>query len=129
MYSTLWKAIRFSTLFNIFQVHRKMELLTCWHSVKLIVPPTLAQGAQEDQTSPWVVIVGDPGCPGIAGHFLAWEEQSKMADTRGQFAPWLMIYFSAPSHMNGHPRFSLTEKQSSWPFIILYKGTLMGHFS
>ncbi len=23
-------------------------------------------GTQEDQTSPWLVIVGDPGCPGIA---------------------------------------------------------------
>ncbi len=44
--------------------------------VKLIVPPALALGAQEDQTSPWLVIAGDPGCPVIVRHFLARAEQS-----------------------------------------------------
>ncbi len=54
---------------------------------KLIVPPTLAPGAKADHTSPWLVIVGDPGCPGIACQFLAGAEQSS-----SPFAPWLMIF-------------------------------------
>ncbi len=66
------------------------------HWAKFIVKPALAQGAKENQTSPWLVIAGDPGCHGIAHHFLAGAEQSS-----GPFAPWLMFFFSVPSHLNG----------------------------
>ncbi len=41
---------------------------------KLIVPPTLAPGTQEDQTSLWLVIAGDPGYRWIARQFLAGAE-------------------------------------------------------
>ncbi len=77
---------------------------------KLYVPPTLALGTHEDQTSPLLVIAGHPGCPGIAHHFLAGSKQSS-----GQFAPWLKIFFSAPGHVNRTSHVSLTERQSSWP--------------
>ncbi len=67
---------------------------------KLIVPPALAPGTQADQTSPWLVIAGDPGCPGIARHFQAGAEQSC-----GLFAPSLMIFLVRPVTWTGHPRF------------------------
>ncbi len=41
---------------------------------KLIVHPALAPGAQEDQTSLWLVIVGDSGFLGIVCLFLAGAE-------------------------------------------------------
>ncbi len=79
----------------------------CWSQrVKLIVPPARAQGGQKDQTSPWLVIAGDPGCPGIAHHFLARTEQSKVADTSGQLAPLIDVLFLVrPVTWTGHPRF------------------------
>ncbi len=67
---------------------------------KLIVSPALAPGAQADQTSPWLVIAGDPGCPGIAQHFLAGAEQSS-----GPFALWLTIFLVRPVTWTGHLRF------------------------
>ncbi len=67
---------------------------------KLIVPPALAPGAQADHTSPWMVIAGDAGCPGIAHHFLAGAEQSS-----GPFAPWLTIFLVCLVTWTGHPRF------------------------
>ncbi len=56
---------------------------------------------------------GDPGCPGIAHHFVARAEQSS-----GPFAPWLMIFFSVPGHVNGTSQVSPTERQSSWPIEL-----------
>ncbi len=83
----------------------------------------IVQGAQEDQTSPWLVIEGDPGCPRIACYFLARAEQSTMADTSGQFAPWLMIFFGVPGHLNGTSKVSLTERLSSWPYEMYMEHT------
>ncbi len=60
-------------------------------------------------------LIGDsgcPGCPGIARHFLAGADQSS-----GTFAPWLMICFIVPSHVNGTSQVSPTERQSSWPTV------------
>ncbi len=95
------------------------------HWSKLIVPPAIAQGAQVDPTCPWLVIAGDPGCPGIARHFLAQAEQNKMADTSGKFAPRLMIFFSAPGYVNGTSQVYPTERQSSWPAMHLGRDELI----
>ncbi len=104
---------------SYYVTHTAAPLLVCGPApsipwAKLIVPPVLAPCAQEDLTSPWLVIVGDPGCPGIACHFLAEAEQSS-----GPFAPWLMIFFSAPGHVNGTSQVSPTERQSSWPTVMV----------
>ncbi len=71
----------------------------------------------QPKTCPWLVIAGDSWCPGIAHHFLARAEESKMADTSSKFAPWLMIFFSESGHMNKTSHVSPTERQSRYPIV------------
>ncbi len=88
---------------------------------KLIVPPALAQGAQVDLTCPWLVFVGDPGCPGIDRHFLARAELGKMADTSGKFDPWLMIFIQcARSRERDIPGFPDWKTIKLAPYVCMF---------
>ncbi len=77
-----------------------LDILSCimWPWAKLIIPLALAPDTQEDQTSPWLVIAGDPGCPGIARHFLAGAELWPVC-------PLIDDFLVHPVMWTGHPRF------------------------
>ncbi len=71
-------------------------------------------GTQEDQTSPWLVIAGVQGCPGIARNFLAGADQWSVCPLIDDFflvrrVTWI-----------GHPRFPWLKDNQVGPLLQLW---------